>query len=331
VRAGAGPAVRCLRLAVAVAFVGSAHAQSWSQTPMAPSPDIKLLGGVAAARGTSFIAALGNAPFPVGPHALDHRGKPFWHGTDLEGRRFRALSEGRTYTEAAVYSDARVLFHAAGGFDPAKPFRLVLFLHGHGSEIERTLARDLDLPGQIDRAGANAVLIAPQLALDAAESVPGKFVESGRAAAFFDEAQSLLQRMLGGAPEAWRRAPIVIAAYSGGYRTAGQILDRGGLDGRIEGLVMLDAFYADAGIYAAWLARNHHRAFLYAIHSRSSGEETEALKTRLIERNIPYRTGDDGGPIAGIRFVPVETPHGDIARLGPPAEPVGAVLRRLAP
>lgn len=329
-KAEAGLAIRCLAaFCFAIGAADAAHAQSLSQPPMAPSPDIKVLSSRAAAGGMTFVTALGNAPYPVGRDALDHRGKPFWHGTDGQGRRFRTLSEGRTYVEAAVYSDARVLFHAAKGFDPAKPFRLVLFLHGHGSEIERTVARDLDLPGQLDRAGVNAVLIAPQLALDVAESAAGKFVEPGRAAAFFDEAEGVLQRMFGGAPEAWRRAPIVIAAFSGGYRTAGQILDRGGLDGRIEGLVMLDAFYADAGLYAAWLARNHHRAFLYAIHSRSSGEETEALKTRLIERNIPYRTGDDGGPIAGIRFVPVETPHGDIARLGPPAEPVGAVLKRL--
>ena len=223
----------------------------------------------------------------------------------------------------------RVLFHAVRGFDPAKPFRLVLFLHGHGSEIERTVAREIDLPGQVDRSGANAVLIAPQMALDASESAPGKFVEPGRAAAFIDEAQAVLQKTLGGAPEAWRRAPIVIAAYSGGYRAAGQILARGGLDGRIEGLVMLDAFYADAGIYAGWLARNQHRAFLYALYSRSSAEETEALKAELVERNIAYRVGDEGGPIAGIRFVQVETPHGEVPRLGPPPEPLGAVLKRL--
>lgn len=320
-RTKAGLAFVCLALAAA----DVAHAE----TSMAPPPDFKVLSGTPAARGTTFVVSLGNAPFPVGAGAVDHRAKPFWHGADEAGRRFRISSEGQRYFEAEVYSNARVLFHAAKGFDPAKPFRLVLFLHGHGSEIERTVARDLDVPGQLDRADTNAVLIAPQLALDAADSAPGKFAEPGRAAAFFDEAEGVLQRMLGGAPEAWRRAPIVIAAYSGGYRAAAQILDRGGLDGRIAGLVMLDAFYADAGLYAGWLARNHHHAFLYALYSKSSAEETEALKVRLIERNIAYRIGDDGGPIAGIRFVPVETPHGEVPRLGPPAEPLGAVLRRL--
>jgi hypothetical protein len=296
------------------------------------SRDVKVLAAKSAARGHTFIAELGNAPFPVGPGAVDQRGAPFWHGTDAgSGQRFRRLGENRYYLEAAVYSDARALFHAARGFDPAKPFRLVLFLHGHGSEIEATVARHLDLPGQIDRTGANAVLIAPQLALDAQESVPGKFVEPGRAAAFIDEAQGVLRAVLGGDEAAWRRAPIVVVAYSGGYRTAAQILKHGGLDARIEGLIMLDAFFADAGLYAGWLARQQHRAFLYALFTRSSVEETTALKTQLIERNIPYATRDDGGPLAGIRLIEVDTPHGEVAQKGPPTEPVGALIRRLQP
>lgn len=294
--------------------------------------DVKVLCAKSAGCGVTFVAELGNAPFPVGPEAVDHRGQPFWHGVDAaSGQRFRLLGEGRRYAEAAVYADARVLFHAPRGFDPKKPFRLVLFLHGHGSEIEATVARHLDLPGQLDRAGANAVLIAPQLALNAQESAPGKFVEPGRAAAFLDEAQGVLGAMLGGDAGAWRRAPIVVAAYSGGYRAAAQILDRGGLEGRIEGLVMLDAFFADARLYASWLARNRHRAFLYALYTRSSAEETDLLKTQLIERNLAYRTNDDGGPLAGIRLIEVDTPHGEIAQTGPPAEPLGALLKRLRP
>lgn len=280
--------------------------------------------------GLTFIAELGNAPYPVGADAVDHRGKPFWHGIDpASGQRYRQLDERRRYTEAAVYSSAGVLFHLPRRFDPTKPFHIVLFLHGHGSELEDLLVGGLDLPGQIDRSGANAVLIAPQLALNAQESAPGKFVEPGRAASFVDEAQTLLRSVLGGDDAAWRRTPIIIAAYSGGYRTAGQIVSHGGLEDRIAGLVMLDAFFADSGLYASWLARNHHRAFLYALYTRSSAEETNLLKTRLIERNIAYATRDDGGPLTGIRIIELESAHGEVAVKGPPAEPIGALLRRL--
>jgi hypothetical protein len=289
--------------------------------------DLNVISAPGAERGFTFIAELGNAPFPVGPDAVDQRGLPFWHGVDAaSGQRYRDLGPDRRFTEAAVYSDARVLFHAARGFDPAKPFRLVLFLHGHGSEIEATVGRALDLPGQIDRSGVNAVLVAPQLALNAQESVPGKFVEPGRAAAFVDEAAGVLRRMLGGDDAAWRRAPIIVVAYSGGYRTAAQIVVRGGLEGRIEGVILLDAIFGDAGIYAAWLARRHHRAFLYALYTRSSLEETTLLKTSLIERNIAYATHDDGGVLQGVRLVETDAAHGEVPVKG---DPIAALLRRL--
>ncbi len=289
--------------------------------------DVNVLAPASLGRGFTFIAELGNAPFPVGPDAVDHRGAPFWQGVDAaSGQRVRRLDANRAYTEAAVYSDARVLFHASRGFDPAKPFRIVLFLHGHGSEVEATVARYLDIPGQIDRAGVNAVLIAPQLALNAQESVPGKFVEPGRVAAFFDEAQRVLRAALGGEDAPWRNAPIVVAAYSGGYRTAAQILKHGDLDRRIEGLIMLDAFFADSSLYAGWLARHRQRAFLYALYTRSSMEETTALKTELVERGIAYAMHDDGGPLAGIRLVEIDTPHGEVAVKG---DPVAALLKRL--
>lgn len=294
-----------------------------------PSPDIRILCPRPPACGTTFIAELGNAPFPVPVNARDQRGDPFWHGLDAAtGERYRQIGEHR-YLEKPNYSDARVLFHAPKRFDPAKPFRIVLFLHGHFSEIERTLVTEYDLPGQIDRSGANAVLIAPQLARDAQESVPGKFAEAGRAASFVDEAVAALRHMVGGSEAAWRQAPIVLAAYSGGYRTAGQIVARGGLAERIEGVVLLDAIYADTGIYAGWLEAHRQRAFLYAIYSKSSAVETAALKAELRARDIPYVAADDGGPMSGVRLIEIETPHGEIPLKGPPAEPLGAVLSRL--
>ncbi len=310
--------------------IGIAACALLSATAMAElRRDVRVLVPAAPGRGFTFVAELGNAPYPVAPDAVDHRGAPFWHGFDPpSGQRIRRLDEDRSYTEAAVYSDARVLFHAARGFNPAKPFRLVLFLHGHGSEIEATVGRQLDLPGQLDRAGVNAVLIAPQLALNAQESAPGKFVEPGRVTAFFDEAQRVLRAALGGEDAAWRNAPIVVAAYSGGYRAAAQVLKNGDLDRRIDGLIMLDAFFADAALYAGWLARHRQRAFLYALYTRSSVEETTALKTELIERGISYATQDDGGPLAGIRLVEIETPHGEVVQKGPPTEPIGTLLRR---
>jgi pimeloyl-ACP methyl ester carboxylesterase len=161
------------------------------------------------------------------------------------------------------------------------------------------------------------------------DSVPGNFVEPGRAAAFLDEAQAVLRRMAGGTEAAWRKAPVILVAYSGGYRTAAQILINGGIDRRIEGLVLLDAIFSDTGLYARWLDEHRQQAFLYALYSRSSAKETAELEAQLRLRSIPYAAEDDGGPMAGVRIVAIDTPHAEVPVKGPPAEPLGAVLRRL--
>lgn len=283
-------------------------------------------------RGFTFLVELGNAPFPVGPGAVDHRGQPFWHGVDRpNGQRFRFLGNGRRYLEGAAYGDARVLFHVPRAFNAAKPFHLVIFMHGHDSDLERTLVRDYDLPGQIERAGVNAVLIAPQLARNAQDSVPGKFVEPGRATDFVDEAELVLHNVLGIPDAPLRAAPIVLAAFSGGYRTLAQILARGGLDDRIAGLVLLDALYADTEIYARWLDQHAQEAFAYTLYSPSSQMETAKLRAALRLYNVPFADEDDGGPMKGVRFVRTATPHGEIPVKGPPREPLAALLKRIAP
>jgi hypothetical protein len=283
-------------------------------------------------RGLSLIVSMGLAPFPVAAEARDHLGRPFWHGLDeRSGERHRVLLGGKAYPESRHFRDDSVLLHAAAGFDPARPFRLVLFFHGHGATLRGTVIGEYDLPGQFDRAGANAVLIAPQSAFDAPDSAPGKFVRSGHAAEFLDEAERLARRAFGGDAAAWRRAPVILASFSGGYRTVAQIATHGGIEDRIEGLVLLDSVYADVGHFASWLGRRHHRTFFYALFTPSSAPTTEALKAALRERNIAHETSDDGGAMRGVRIVEIPTEHVRVPVLGPPAEPLGAVLRRLLP
>jgi hypothetical protein len=276
-----------------------------------------------------FVQTLASTPYPITAEAKGRDGKPFFTGRDpATGQPFRAVGE-RRYTLAANYSDNRVLFAAPRGFDPAQPFRIVVYFHGHGSEIEANVARALDLPGQLQRSGANAVLVAPQLARDANDSSPGRWVEPGLAHLFIDEAGEALRARLGGAAASWRAAPLLLVAFSGGYRTLATTLDNGALDRRVEGLVMLDAFYGDVDIFARWLGANRHRAFLWSLYSDSSRKETEALATRLLEGRVPFARDDRAGPPAGIRFVKVETAHPAIPRDGPPTEPLAALLRRL--
>ena len=311
--------------------VGTAAPQTGALA-MTPSRDIRLICPRPPSCGLTFIVELGNGPFPVSADTFDQHGDPFWQGIDrATGQHYRYVGDNRRYLETATYSDAHVLFHVPRNFGPAQPAHLVLFLHGHDAEIERTLVHEFDLPGQIDRSGANAVLVAPQLARNAEDSTSGKFAEPGRVADFVNEAELVLQRMLRRRDAPFRKAPIILAAYSGGYRTAAQILSHGGLDDRIEGLVLLDAIFGDIGTYATWLDAHRQRAFAYVLYSQASQPETEKLMAELQARGVPYASADDGGPVTGVRFVRVNTPHAMVPVKGPPAEPLAALLRRLTP
>lgn len=277
----------------------------------------------------TFIAPLTAAPFPVAEDAARWLGAPFFAERDpATGEPMRVVNRQR-YPRDRHYADNRVLFAAPPGFDPAKPFRIVLFFHGHFSEIEGALVRGLDLPGQVARSGANAVLVAPQLARDAADSSPGRLAEPGLAAVMLNEATVILRQRLGGTEAAWRSAPVVIAAFSGGYRATATVLQRGAIDARVEGIVLLDAIYGAVDDFAGWLRRAGHRSFLWSIYSESSRESTERLIERLLESRTPFARGDIEAPPSGIRFIHVPTAHTEIPVAGPPREPLAAVLRRL--
>ncbi len=105
---------------------------------------------------------------------------------------------------------------------------------------------------QLSDSGLNAVLVAPQLAVDAQDSSAGRFWSSGGFSSFLGEAQSKLGDLYPNARGAFRRMPIVIVAYSGGYLPAAYSLAVGGDSGRVRGLVLLDALYGERDKFVSW-------------------------------------------------------------------------------
>ena len=65
---------------------------------------------------------------------------------------------------------------------------MVVFFHGHGANLARDVRDRQQVPAQITAAGTNAVLVAPQFAVDAADSSAGKFWEPNGFRRFLDEA-----------------------------------------------------------------------------------------------------------------------------------------------
>ena len=66
---------------------------------------------------------------------------------------------------------------------------IVVFFHGNGATLTRDVRNRQQVPRQIVESGLNAVLVAPQFAVDAADSSAGRFWEPGVFAQFMERSR----------------------------------------------------------------------------------------------------------------------------------------------
>ncbi len=111
---------------------------------------------------------------------------PFLNISKGDRRGHRSYG-GRVYWQDQTYNDSRVLVHVPENFDVRRPGVIVVFFHGNGATLERDVRDRQLVPQQISESGVNAVLLAPQLAVDAADSSAGKFWQPGGFKRFMDE------------------------------------------------------------------------------------------------------------------------------------------------
>jgi hypothetical protein len=240
---------------------------------------------------------------------------------------------GRDRWEQARYSDNRVLVHVPEGFDVRKPGVIVVFFHGHGATLERDIRDRQLVPRQISESGANAVLLAPQLAVDAADSSAGKFWEPGGLKRFLAESAEHLARIYGDprAAKAFSTMPVVIVAYSGGFVPAAYSLNVGGLGNRVRGVILLDALYGEMDKFTSWIA-NNRSAFFVSAYTHSTRRHNDELIRILSDKGLAITRELDGrlkpGTLAflatgeGIR-------HRDYVTLAWTEHPVTDVLERM--
>src|SRR5260221_3251163 len=178
-------------------------------------------------------------------------------------RRGHRSYGGRVYWQDETYNDNRVLMHVPDHFDARKPGVIVVFFHGNGATLERDVRDRQLVPQQISDSGINAVLLAPQLAVDAADSSAGKFWQPGGLKRFVAESTDHLARLYGdpGAARAFANMPVVIVRYSGGFLPAAWSLEVGGLGKRVCAAFLLDAGYRELDKFASWIQR--HRSALF--------------------------------------------------------------------
>ena len=260
--------------------------------------------------------------------------EPFLNVAKGDRRGHRSYG-GRVYWQDETYNDNRVLMHVPEHFDVRKPGVIVVFFHGNGATLERDVRDRQLVPQQISDSGVNAVLLAPQLAVDAADSSAGKFWQPGGLKRFVAESTDHLARLYGdpGAAKAFANMPVVIIGYSGGFLPAAWSLEVGGLGNRVRGVFLLDAVYGELDKFASWI-ENNRSGFFVSAYTRYTKRHDRELMQILKDKGIAI-SEDMDGPLRPGSAVFVETPEGvthrDYVTHAWTENPVKEVLLKMAP
>lgn len=239
------------------------------------------------ARARSKLVELDTAPFPYRGE-VPRTQKPFLDVLE-NGRRGHRTGAGRIYWEDETYSDRQVLLHIPKGFDIRRPSLLIVFFHGHGAKLADDVYLRQQVPAQISSSGINAVLVAPQLAVNAADSSAGKLWQPGAFARFLGEAAQQLAKLHGDprSVRSFASMPVVAVAYSGGYLATAWSVHHGGLGKRLRGVVLFDALYGELDIFADWIA-TQKSAFFVSTYAGSTEAQNLLLQKMLAEREIGF-------------------------------------------
>ncbi len=276
-------------------------------------------------------------PFDISPFPFDgvKPNEGLFLNVFASGRRGHATSHGGTYWEDTTYSDRRVLLSIPKGFDVRKPAVMVVFFHGNGATLERDVLKRQKVVLQVAQSGLNAVLVAPQFAVDAVDSSAGSFWQPGTFRQFLDEAAVRLVELYGDerTRKPFAKMPVVLVAYSGGYLPAAWSLSSGGADDRIHGVVLLDAIYGEAPKFAEWVASKPGRTgFFVSTYTGSSANGNRDLQNLLAQRQISLTHALPPKLSKGtVAFVPAlpNAVHGDFVTHAFADNPIKEVLLRL--
>jgi hypothetical protein len=210
-------------------------------------------------------------------------------------RRGHRSYSGKVYWQDETYNDSRVLVHVPEHFDAKKPGVIVVFFHGNGATLERDVRDRQQVPQQISDSGVNAVLLAPQMAVDAADSSAGKFWQPNGFKRFMDESASHLAKLYGdpNSAKTFANMPIVIVGYSGGFLPTAWSLEVGGVTNRVRGVVLLDAVYGELDKFASWI-ENNRSGFFVSSYTRYTKRHDAELMAMLREKGITVTQNMDG-------------------------------------
>jgi hypothetical protein len=322
-----------LAIACSAALAGCNSTQTMTQsypTSQIGGPTFSQVAGANVA-----YAEFKNSAFPYHgdiPPDEDHaHSRPFLD-VNSNGKLGHSSMRNGVLWQDTTYNDSHVLIAAAADFNPNAPAAIVVYFHGNQATLMRDVADRQRTPEQVARANLNAVLLAPQMAVNAADSSAGNFWRPGGFANFLDEAEGKLAELYPGTTK-WTFAsmPVVIIAYSGGYLPAAYSIENGGAGGRIRGVVLLDALYGEPDKFADWVRRESPGAFFVSAYSASSKSQNLALEARLRSSGVAVTDGLPDSLHGGVvAFVDAgAASHDDFVTSAWTGDPLTDVLSRM--
>jgi hypothetical protein len=326
-----GLALACL---AALALAGCNSTANMTQsypTSTSGSPTFTQVGGANVA-----YAEFNNSAFPyrgqIPPDDEHPQPRPFLNVNE-NGKLGHSSSRNGVLWEDATYNDRHVLIAAAADFNPNAPGVIVVYFHGNQATLMRDVSDRQRTPQQVAQAPLNAVLLAPQMAVNALDSSAGNFWRPGGFADFLNEAETKLASLYPGTSK-WTFAsmPVVIIAYSGGYLPAAYSIEYGGAGGRVRGVVLLDALFGEPDKFADWVRRESPQAFFVSAYSSSSKSQNLALEAKLRAAGVPITDGLPDSLHSGVvAFVDASgASHDDFVTAAWTGDPLTDVLTRMA-
>ena len=295
---------RCAQTVAAIAIVTTTQAQDNTSRLFSEHRP--------AARRTSSMGEIGIVRFDKSPFPYDdtipETGEPPtpFLSVDPDGRRFHiAPRAGKLYADT-TYSDRRSLLYIPSRFEPDRGNAcIVLYLHGNLALLERDVSQRQRVPQQLEASGLNAVLVAPQLAVDALDSSPGHFYKPGFLDDYLAEAARHLAALSKGRVTATEldALPVIIVAYSGGYLATAFSLKYALSEGRsrIAGVILLDALFGEEPKFADWVTAQWRDTFFVSAFSKASAPLDADLARTLEAAGIPV-----------TRSIPAQIKGGDV-------------------
>jgi hypothetical protein len=199
-------------------------------------------------------------------------------------------------SDAAEYQDPTVLVFVPRHYRLPKHEKadMVVHFHGHTTTAARAIAEH-SLREQLSDSKQNAILVVPQLALNAADSNAGQLEEDGGLKRMLRELARELRR--GRVGQALGKASldglkgagmVCLSAHSGGYRGAAACVARGRV--RVNETYLFDSLYGEVDAFRRWVvakkdARGRKRHKLVSTYASATVRDKNLELLGLLEHD----------------------------------------------